>query len=111
MHQMLRFPLRNLREAAMNRRDLLKGSAPAGASILATVSAADQQSSPPTVLVVYHSVSGNTEKMAQGVAEGARAAGANVNVKRVGSVTADDLATADAITVGSPVYLANMAGE
>ena len=97
----------------MNRRDLLKGSAPMGASLLATAAPAfaQQGSSPPTVLVAYHSVTGNTEKMAQGVAEGARTAGATVNLKRVGNVTADDLVTADAITVGSPVYFANMAGE
>jgi NAD(P)H dehydrogenase (quinone) len=91
----------------MNRRDLLKGSAPVGASLLATAAPVlAQQGSPPTVLVAYHSVTGNTEKMAQGVAEGARTAGATVNLKRVGNVTADDLVTADAITVGSPVYFA-----
>jgi NAD(P)H dehydrogenase (quinone) len=97
----------------MNRRDLLKGSAPVGASLLATAAPVlAQQGSPPTVLVAYHSVTGNTEKMAQGVVEGAKAiAGINVSLKRVGEITADDLATADAVIVGSPVYFASMAGE
>lgn len=65
-----------------------------------------------TILVVYHSVTGNTEKMAQGVAEGARdSTGAVVVVKRVEQVTADDLFASDAVIVGSPVYWSNMAGE
>jgi NAD(P)H dehydrogenase (quinone) len=72
--------------------------------------AADPQ--PVTVLVVYHSASGNTEKMAQGVAEGAKtAAGTSVVLKRVGEVTADDLSSSDAVIVGSPVYVGNMSGQ
>ena len=64
------------------------------------------------VLVAYHSVSGNTEKMAEAVAAGVRTvAGAQVIMKRVGQVTADELFAADAIVVGSPVYWSNMAGE
>jgi NAD(P)H dehydrogenase (quinone) len=65
-----------------------------------------------TVLVVYHSASGNTEKMAQGVAEGAKAVSAtSVVLKRVGEVAADDLLSCDAVIVGSPVYFGNMSGE
>ena len=64
------------------------------------------------VLITYHSLSGNTEKMADAVAEGARSVpGTEVRVKRVGQVTADDLFSSDAIIVGSPVYWSNMAGE
>ena len=64
------------------------------------------------VLIAYHSVTGNTEKMAQGVAEGAKEVpGANVVIKTVGEVTADDLLAANALIVGSPVYYTNMAGE
>jgi len=67
---------------------------------------------PVTVLVTYHSVAGNTEKMAQGVAEGARAvSGTNVVLKRVGEVTGNDLLSSDAVIVGSPVYFGNMSGE
>lgn len=64
------------------------------------------------VLVTYHSLSGNTEKMARAVAEGAQSVpGARVALKRVGEVTGNDLFTSDAIIVGSPVYWSNMSGE
>jgi NAD(P)H dehydrogenase (quinone) len=65
-----------------------------------------------TVLVAYHSLTGNTEKMARSVGEGARTIpGARVVLKRVGEVTAKDLFSADALIVGSPVYWSNMSGE
>jgi len=65
-----------------------------------------------TVLITYHSATGNTEKMAQGVAEGAKAVpGTNVILKRVGEVVGSDLTSSDAVIVGSPVYFGNMSGE
>ena len=65
-----------------------------------------------TVLVTYHSGTGNTEKMAQGVADGAKAvSGTGVVLKRVGDVTEADLLSADGVIVGSPVYFGNMSGE
>jgi len=64
------------------------------------------------VLITYHSLTGNTAKMAQGVAEGARSMdNAVVIVKPVATVTADDLFSSDVLIVGSPVYWSNMAGE
>ena len=64
------------------------------------------------VLVTYHSLSGNTERMAEAVVEGAKSvSGTEVLLKRVGKVTADDLFSADAVVVGSPVYWSNMSGE
>jgi NAD(P)H dehydrogenase (quinone) len=64
------------------------------------------------VLVTYHSMTGNTEKMGQGVADGAKAVpGTTVILKRVGEVTGNDLLSADAVIVGSPVYFGTMAGE
>jgi len=64
------------------------------------------------VLVTYHSLSGNTERMAEAVADGAKAvSGTEVVLKRVGQVTADDLFSSDAVVVGSPVYWSNMSGE
>ncbi|MBX3238126.1 MAG: NAD(P)H-dependent oxidoreductase [Nitrospiraceae bacterium] len=64
------------------------------------------------VLVAYHSLSGQTEKMAEAVAHGARGvARTEVILKRVRQVTAEDLFGADAIVLGSPVYWSNMAGE
>jgi NAD(P)H dehydrogenase (quinone) len=63
------------------------------------------------VLVAYYSMTGNTEKMARGVAEGAESVkGAVVLLKRVEQVTAEDLFGTDALVVGSPVYWSNMAG-
>ena len=65
-----------------------------------------------TVLVAYHSATGHTEKMAQGVVEGARGMpGTRVVLKRVGDVAAGDLFSADAVVVGSPVYWSNMSGD
>lgn len=73
---------------------------------------ADDQSPTIKVLVAYHSLSGNTERMAEAVVEGAKTVpGTDVVMKRVGQVTAEDLFSADAIVVGSPVYWSNMSGE
>ena len=64
------------------------------------------------VLVTYHSRSGNTERMAEAVVDGVKSVpGAAALLKRVGQVTADDLFSADAVVVGSPVYWSNMSGE
>jgi NAD(P)H dehydrogenase (quinone) len=73
---------------------------------------ADEAQSALKVLVAYHSLSGNTERMAEAVVEGAKSViGTEVVLKRVGQITADDLFSADAIIVGSPVYWSNMSGE
>jgi len=73
---------------------------------------ADEVQPPIRVLVAYHSVTGNTERMAEAVVEGAKSVvGTDVVLKRVGQITADELFSADAIIVGSPVYWSNMSGE
>ncbi len=61
------------------------------------------------VLVAYHSRTGNTEKMAKAVVQGATAVGARVVLKRIDSVTHDDLLGADAMVIGSPVYYGHAA--
>lgn len=64
------------------------------------------------VLITYHSLSGNTERLAEAVVAGAKSvSGTQVILKRVGHVTAEDLFSADAVVVGSPVYWSNMSGE
>jgi len=99
----------------MNRRECLKRAGVLSAAVILALygslgDAADSQ--PVTVLVTYHSASGNTEKMAQAVAEGAKAVlGTSVVLKRVGEVIGDDLFSSDAVIVGSPVYVGNMSGE
>jgi NAD(P)H dehydrogenase (quinone) len=99
----------------MNRRVLLKetGIAVAAASLFVTSASQAQAQTPgANVLVTYHSETGNTEKMAQGVAEGAKTvAGTNVVLKKVSEVTAEDLLSATAVIVGSPIYFANVSGE
>ena len=73
---------------------------------------ADEPAPPVKVLVAYHSLSGNTERMAEAVVDGVKSVtGTEVLLKRVGKVTADDLFSADAVVIGSPVYWSNMSGE
>lgn len=65
-----------------------------------------------TVLVSYHSKTGNTETMAKAVAEGVRSVdGVNLLLKTVEQTTHVDLLDAHAIIVGSPVYNANVTPE
>ena len=54
------------------------------------------------ILVLYYSRTGNTEKMAQAVAEGAKSGG--VEVELTYHVDAESLGSYDAILVGSPTY-------
>lgn len=56
------------------------------------------------VLVVYYSQTGNTRKMAEYVAEGAKEAGADVSLKNVSDINIDDLLRYDGIIIGSPTY-------
>jgi flavorubredoxin len=55
------------------------------------------------ILVFYYSRTGNTEKMAKAVAEGAKSAD-NVQVDINYFVEAEDLNSYDAIAVGTPTY-------
>lgn len=64
------------------------------------------------VLITYYSRSGNTEKMAEAVAAGARAVkGAAVDLRPVEELSPDDLLEFDGIIMGSPVYYGTMAAE
>jgi NAD(P)H dehydrogenase (quinone) len=62
------------------------------------------------VLIVYYSRTGNTEEMAKAVEEGAKAAGAEVIMKRATEATAADLLNCDTVAFGSPTNFAYMAG-
>ena len=55
------------------------------------------------MLVLYYSRTGNTEKMAKAVAEGAKSAG-NVEVELNYYVEAEELGMFDAILIGAPTY-------
>jgi len=64
------------------------------------------------VLVVYDSKTGNTEKMAFAVAEGAKQIkGVEVIVKRVDQTRVKDLSKADGIIMGSPTYYGQMSAR
>ena len=57
----------------------------------------------PRILVLYYSRTGNTEKMAKAVAEGAKTVG-NVQVDTSYFAEAEDLSAFDALIVGTPTY-------
>ncbi len=62
------------------------------------------------ILIVYYSGTGHTALLANAVACGARGvAGSDVRLLSVDSVSHNDVAWADALIVGSPVHLANIA--
>jgi NAD(P)H dehydrogenase (quinone) len=64
------------------------------------------------VLIVYDSRTGNTERMALAVADGARKVeGAKVAVLEVDKAKMSDLTGSDAIIIGSPTYYGNMTGK
>lgn len=75
--------------------------------------AAAQQADPTVkVLIAYHSVSGHTRSMAEAVQKGAQSIkGVDVVLRSVADATNDDVMTADAIIIGTPVYNANVAPE
>ena len=64
------------------------------------------------VLVIYHSGTGNTQQLAESLAEGARSLkGVEAKLRRFGEETKEDLAQADGIALGSPVYMGDVAIE
>jgi NAD(P)H dehydrogenase (quinone) len=63
------------------------------------------------VLVVYDSVTGNVEKMAEAVAEGVRERGGQVEVSRVGEVDLDSIPSYDGYAFGSPTHCGTMSAK
>ena len=64
------------------------------------------------ILVAYYSMTGNTQRMAVAVAEGARRVrGTDVVVKKVDEISKEDLTAADGIVLGAPTYFASMPGK
>ena len=63
------------------------------------------------ILVIYHSHTGHTQKMAEAVAEGAKSIeGVEVILKRAGDATLGDLLTADGLAIGTPENFGYMSG-
>ena len=74
--------------------------------------AAAGAASPVRILIAYHSRTGNTEKMAVAVREGAASvAGVEVVLRKAAEVTADDIVKADGIVLGTPVEWGNLSTE
>jgi NAD(P)H dehydrogenase (quinone) len=64
------------------------------------------------ILVLYHSRTGNTEKMARAVAEGVqRVAGMELRVRSTREAVAEDLLWCDGVAVGSPTNFGSIAWE
>ncbi|KUG22604.1 multimeric flavodoxin wrba [hydrocarbon metagenome] len=63
------------------------------------------------ILIVYHSQTGKTERMAQAVAEGAKSIdGVEVILKKAADATVEDLLSADGLAVGTPENFGYMSG-
>jgi NAD(P)H dehydrogenase (quinone) len=60
------------------------------------------------VLVLYHSVYGHIEQMAEAVAEGARAAGATVDIRRVAETVPEEVARAHHFKLDQPAPVATV---
>jgi NAD(P)H dehydrogenase (quinone) len=66
----------------------------------------------PSILIIYDSSSGNTEKAAMLVAEGVKQVkGVLCAVKKVDDVSVDELAKVDGVIIGSPTYYGTMSGK
>ena len=66
----------------------------------------------PKVLIAYASITGNTEKMAQYIAEGVRISGCEAVVKNISGIKeANTLEGFDGYIFGSPTYHRDMAGN
>ena len=63
------------------------------------------------IAVIYWSMSGNTEAMANAIAEGAQGAGAEVDVKQVSDVTVDQALEYDKLALGCPAMGAEVLEE
>lgn len=63
------------------------------------------------ILIIYHSQTGNTRKMAVWVAKGADSIqNVTVVLKHAGNTTLQDLLECDGLVIGSPEYFGYMAG-
>jgi len=64
----------------------------------------------PNVIILYYSRTGNTEKMAKAIAEGAKSV-RDVEVNLTLHATPEKLADADAIVIGMPTYHHDMTSD
>ena len=65
----------------------------------------------PKVLIVYYSRTGNTERMANIIADAIKENGIDVACKKVENTDLKELLEADGVVIGSPTYYGTMAAE
>ena len=71
----------------------------------------NRQRSMAKILIVYHSQTGNTQKMAHAIAEGAKSIdGVEVILRKAVDATLEDLLTADGFALGTPENFGYMSG-
>lgn len=63
------------------------------------------------VLVVYHSFTGKTKSVAEATAEGARSAGAEVQVLKAAEASVEDVAGSEVLVLATPQTFGTLAGE
>jgi len=63
------------------------------------------------LLILFYTRTGNTEKLAGELAEGAREAGIEVELKKVQEATPEDILSCQGVAMGSPVYYGTMSAE
>ncbi len=64
------------------------------------------------ILVAYHSETGNTEKLARAVREGAASvAGVEASLRKTAEVKPEEILKADGVALGTPVYWASLSAE
>jgi len=64
-----------------------------------------------SVLVLYYSRTGNTQKMAKIIAEELKVKGQDATLKAIDDVNVDELEAADGVIIGSPTYYGTMAAQ
>lgn len=75
-------------------------------------SVAPAQQAPVRILVAFHSETGNTEKIAQAIRDGAKLVqGVEVTLQRTADVKDETIPTFDGIVMGTPVHWANLSTE
>ncbi len=80
--------------------------------LLLYAAAALAQTPPTRILVAYHSQTGNTEKLAQAVRQGAASvSGVQVTLKKTTDVKDDEIVSFDGFLVGTPVQWSNLSAE
>lgn len=80
--------------------------------VLSVGLAVAQQKPATTILIAYHSQSGNTEKFANAVRDGAASvAGVEVQLRKAGEVSDAEILKADGVVLGTPVHWSNISAE